>query len=351
MTDINSFIGSEMLTISQVMTKIGDNAYGILFLIDDSERLTGCVTDGDIRRHLLMGGSIDDNVMTAATGTPKVAHYLGEAMRIYEKQDFVVVPIVSDDNRIIELYCGEKQIVRRTAKLDIPVVINAGGKGTRLDPFTRVLPKPLIPIGDIPIIEMIMRQFQEYQCNDFHIIVNYKKELMKAYFADVKNDYNISWYNERKPLGTAGGLSLLKGMFKDTFFFSNCDVLIKSDLEKILQYHKDNKNMITMVCANKKMVIPYGVVETDRDGCIKNIKEKPSIPFATNTGLYILQPEITDDIEAAKAIDFTDVIEMEIGMGRRIAAYSIDEEEWMDMGQFSELERMRDKIYGKQRGV
>ena len=347
MTDINSFIGPKTLTISQVMERIGSNSYGILFITDDNDRLSGCITDGDIRRHLLSGGSLEDNVMKAATRKPKVARYLGEAMRLYEKQDYVVIPIVNDDNRIIELYYGEMQIVRRPAKLDVPVVINAGGRGTRLDPFTRVLPKPLIPIGEIPIIELIMRQFQDYDCDDFHIIVNYKKELMKAYFADVEKDYKISWYNERKPLGTAGGLSLLKGEFKDTFFFSNCDVLITSDFEKILKFHKENNNKITMVCANKKMVIPYGVVETGKDGIIERIKEKPTIPFATNTGLYILEPEIADDIEDGKSIDFTDVVEMEIKKGRKVAAYPIDEEEWMDMGQFSELEKMREKLYGR----
>ena len=104
--------------------------------------------------------------------------------------------------------------------LNIPVVINAGGKGTRLDPFTRVLPKPLIPVGDLPIIEHIMKEYQTYSCDEFHIIVNYKKDLMKAYFADNDNHYNITWYDEEKPLGTGGGLSLLRGKFTGTFFFA-----------------------------------------------------------------------------------------------------------------------------------
>ena len=348
MKDINSFIGKNTFTVAQTMECIGDNSYGILFLVDENDHIAGCVTDGDIRRHLLSGGFLDDNVMKAATKTPKVAHNYTEAQPLYAKNDYVVIPIINDDNVIIDLYMGDEDDSRNNAMLNIPVVVNAGGRGIRLDPFTRVLPKPLIPIGDIPIIELIMREFQNYGCNDFHIIVNYKRELMKAYFADMENDYNISWYDEYKPLGTAGGLSLLKGKFKDTFVFSNCDVLITADYEKIIEYHKHHNNKITMVCADKKIIIPYGVVETDINGTIKKIKEKPIIPFMTNTGLYIVEPEVVLDIEDNEPIDFTEVIELEMKKGRKVAVYQVEEEAWMDMGQMSELEKMRDRLYGKQ---
>ena len=130
-------------------------------------------------------------------------------------------------------------------------VIMAGGKGTRLDPFTRVLPKPLIPVGDLPIIEHIMKEYQSYNCNEFHIIVNYKRDLMKAYFADNENHYNITWYDEAEPLGTGGGLSLLRGRFRDTFFFANCDALLTANYESMLRFHKENRNTITMICIQK----------------------------------------------------------------------------------------------------
>lgn len=158
------------------------------------------------------------------------------------------------------------------------MVINAGGRGTRLDPYTRVLPKPLIPVGDLPIIELIMREYQSYACSEFHIIVNYKKELMKAYFADNDRSYKITWYDEEKSLGTGGGLSLLRGKFNSTFFFTNCDTLLTANYESMLKFHKDNGNVITMICAYKNMNIPYGVVEMGANGSIEEMKENRCCP-------------------------------------------------------------------------
>ena len=144
--------------------------------------------------------------MEAANKKPRFANTIDEAKMLYHKKNYIVIPVVDEDGTIIDLYSGSPGIQkRRREPLHIPVVINAGGRGTRLDPYTRVLPKPLIPVGDIPIIELIMQEYQSYSCDEFHIIVNYKKDLMKAYFADSERNYNITWYDEEKPLGTGGG--------------------------------------------------------------------------------------------------------------------------------------------------
>ena len=231
--------------------------------------------------------------------------------------------------------------------LNIPVVINAGGKGTRLDPFTRVLPKPLIPVGDLPIIELIMKEYQSYSCEVFHIIVNYKKELMKAYFADNERYYNITWYDEEKPLGTGGGLGLLKGKLTDTFFFANCDVLLTTNYESMIKFHKENGNIITMICAYKNISIPYGVIEMGLHGSIEKMKEKPSISFLTNTGIYIVEPEVIDDIEEGIPVGFPDIIEMERLKGKKVSVFPVSGNDWMDMGQLPELEKMRIKLFGE----
>ncbi|MCI8799404.1 MAG: NTP transferase domain-containing protein [Lachnospiraceae bacterium] len=227
------------------------------------------------------------------------------------------------------------------------MVINAGGKGTRLEPFTRVLPKPLIPVGDIPIIEHIMKEYQSYNCNEFHIIVNYKRDLMKAYFADNENHYNISWYDEDIPLGTGGGLSLLRGKFDDTFFFANCDALLTANYESMMKFHKENGSVITMICAYKNIEIPYGVVEMGANGAIKDMKEKPRMSFLTNTGIYIVEPEVIDDIKEGMAIGFPDIVEMERQKGKRVTVFPVREDDWMDMGQLPELEKMKLKLYGE----
>ncbi len=346
-TGILKFLGRNDISLSEAMREIDANSYGILFLTDEQGRLSACITDGDVRRFLLSGGKMEDAAIKAANRNPKTAHSLEEAHALYHRKNFVMIPVVDADGTVIDLYTGDNAANRERKALNIPVVINAGGKGTRLDPFTKVLPKPLIPVGDYPIIELIMKEYQSYSCNDFHVIVNYKRELMKAYFAENENHYNITWYDEASPLGTGGGLSLLKGKFQDTFFFANCDALLTADYEKMLRFHKENGNAITMICAYKNLSIPYGIVEIGENGSIENMKEKPVMSFLTNTGVYIVEPDIVWDIEDGISVGFPDIVEKERQKGRKVAAYPISENDWMDMGQIPELEKMRKRIVGE----
>ncbi|MBR3149656.1 MAG: CBS domain-containing protein [Eubacterium sp.] len=349
MTDIKSFIGSTELTVAETMQLIDRNTNGILFLTDENNRLYGCITDGDIRRFLLAGGKLEDSAKDVANVNPRTARSYDEAHTLYHKKNYVVIPIVDENGIVTDMYCGNPYSSNvEYTELNIPVVINAGGKGTRLEPYTKVLPKPLIPVGDLPIIELIMKEYQKYSCNDFHIIVNYKRDLMKAYFTDSENKYNISWYDEDKPLGTGGGLSLLKGKLNETFFFANCDELLTFDYAKIVDFHKSSGNVITMVCAYKNIEIPYGVVEMGENGVIEDMKEKPLMSFLTNTGVYIVEPEVLDDIEDNTPVGFPEIIEKERQSGKRVAVYPISENDWMDMGQISELEKMRKKLFGEQ---
>lgn len=347
MDDIRKLIGSLNLTVSEAMSGINRNDRGILFLEDDEGRLAGCITDGDIRRFLLAGGKMDEPAANAANNQPKAAYSFEEAKRIYHSRDYVVIPILDQNGRIEDFYDGGIITPLPRIALQIPVVINAGGKGTRLDPYTRVLPKPLIPVGDIPMIELIMNEFKSYSCDDFHIIVNYKKELMKAYFSDKDPEYHITWHDEEKPLGTGGGLSLLKGHFADTFFFSNCDSLLTANYERIIEFHKENHNVITMVCAYKNLVIPYGIVEMGLNGTIEEMKEKPMLSFLTNTGFYVVEPEVIEEMEDQVPAGFPEIMEKERQKGRKVAVFPVSENDWMDMGQVSELEKMREKLFGK----
>lgn len=345
-TDFQKNIGQADITLAQAMQEIDSNTNGILFLVDGQGKLVACISDGDIRRFLLSGGKMDSLAIQAANRNPKSAHSLDEAKSLYHKKNLIVIPIIDANGIIIDFYNGNGNGIKERSALNVPVVINAGGRGTRLDPFTKVLPKPLIPVGDLPIIELIMKEYQTYSCNDFHIIVNYKRELMKAYFADNEKKYNISWYDEDKPLGTGGGLSLLKGRFHDTFFFANCDALLTANYERMLQFHKENGNVITMICAYKTLDIPYGIVEIGLNGKIDKMQEKPSMSFLTNTGIYIVEPEVVEDVEADTPIGFPDIIEMERKKGKKTAVFPVSENDWMDMGQLSELEKMRRRMFG-----
>ncbi len=344
---LENFITKDSLTVAQAMQKIDNNAGGILFITDGSNKLVACITDGDIRRFLLKGGKMEAPVLKAANLNPKFAFSEEEAETLYHKRNLIVIPITDVNKRVIGLYTGEAPSAKPRPALSMPVVINAGGRGTRLDPFTRVLPKPLIPVGDLPIIEHIMKEFQTYQCTEFHIIVNYKRNLMKAYFSENENSYDIHWYDEEKPLGTGGGLSLLRDQLQSTFFFTNCDILLRANYERMLQFHREQKNVITMVCAYKNFSIPYGVIDMGVNGKIERMKEKPLLSFLTNTGIYLVEPEVLEDIEDNVAVGFPDVVEKQRAKGRNVAVFPVSENEWMDMGQLDELEKMREKLYGK----
>lgn len=332
-------------SVHEALKQLSNTAKGILFVVEENNHLTGTLTDGDIRRHLLSGGNLEASVDEVANHNPRIASDIDSARELYDPRSYCAIPVVDELGRITDIYIGSINEQDRTyPKLDIPVIVNAGGKGTRLDPFTKVLPKPLIPVGDYPIIEHIINEFGNYSCNDFHIIVNYKKEIMKAYFADNEKAYNISWYDEEKPLGTGGGLSLLKGKMNKTFFFTNCDILLKSDYKEMLDFHRENGNMITMICAYKTMTVPYGVVEIGKNGSIEGMKEKPEYSFLTNTGVYIVEPKVLEYIEDNVPVGFPDVVERLRQDGRKVAAYPIQESEWYDMGQLPELERMRARL-------
>ena len=348
MVNVQPFLGKQNLTVSEAMQQIDKNTAGILFLVNELNVLVGCITDGDIRRYLLAGGKMADPAIQAANKSPRFARTIDEAKNLYHKKNYVVIPVLDDCGCIIDLFSGDSDSSRKQHNpIHIPVVINAGGKGTRLDPFTRVLPKPLIPVGELPIIELIMQEYQSYACDEFHIIVNYKKNLMKAYFADNENRYNITWYDEETPLGTGGGLSLLRGKFSGTFFFANCDALLTANYESMLKFHKENRNIITMVCAYKNINIPYGVVDMGMNGRIESMREKPLMSFLTNTGIYIVEPEVIDDIRDGIPIGFPDVVEIERQKGKNVAVFPVSENDWMDMGQLPELEKMRIRLYGE----
>ena len=225
-------------TVQQALRQLDQTGKKILFLTDAAGHLTAALTDGDVRRYLLAGGTLEDSAANAGNHHPIAASSREEALRLLARHGCVAVPVLDGEGCITDIVLEGERQTEPCAALGLPVVIMAGGKGTRLEPYTKILPKPLIPVGDLPIMEHIMRQFRQYGCTEFHGIVNYKKQLIKAYFSENEEHFNTVWYDEDKPLGTGGGLSLLKGKLSGTFFLTNCDLLIFTDYEKLLRFHR-----------------------------------------------------------------------------------------------------------------
>lgn len=343
--DLSAFLLEANSSVKGAMQQINKNTKGIVYIIKN-EILSGVITDGDIRRFLLEGGDINSNISLIINTSPIILNLSEEkkAYQLMEDKKIRSLPIVDFENKIIKIYFNDDKVAEKKEKLNIPVVIMAGGKGTRLYPYTQILPKPLIPIGDKTITEHIMDRFIEYGCNSFTMIINYKKNFIKSYFEDNENSRKIYFEEEKEFLGTGGGLKLLHNKIRSTFFMTNCDVLIEEDYSRVLKYHKEQKNIVTMVCAVKKMIIPYGTVEVSNNDEILSFKEKPEFSFITNTGLYILEPEFIDMIPSNSFIHITDIIQKCIEEKKRVGIYKISEDKWLDMGQMEELEKMKKKL-------
>lgn len=344
---LTDFIIDKNVSVIDAMKKIDKNAKGIVYVCEDGI-LCGSITDGDVRRFILNDGSISDTVISIMNKTPIFCYSedrdlaQGRMLQMHIRS----IPVVNENKKIVDVVFldrDEEKFVEKK-QLNVPVVIMAGGRGTRLYPYTQILPKPLIPIGEKTITEHIMDRFKEYACNEFTMIVNYKKHFIKSYFDDSENQNQVDFVDEEEFLGTGGGLKLLEGRYNSTFFMTNCDVLIEEDYSKILDFHRMQKNIVTMVCAKKHMTIPYGTVEVTESGKATGIKEKPELSFITNTGFYVLEPEFISKIPDDTFIHITDIIQNCIDEGDKVGVYTISDECWLDMGQMEELERMKHKL-------
>lgn len=343
--NVKDFLIDEEFTMLEAMELLDRVAKKVLFVTQNGH-FVGAITDGDIRRWILKKGHLDAKVKDIANYNPK---FLYEKDKDYAKEYMLknsieALPILDKDKDIISVVLWNDEEVQNKKNLDIPVIIMAGGLGTRLYPYTKILPKPLIPIGEIPIAEHIINRFHKYGISNFFLIVNHKKNMIKAYFNEIEKDYTVSYIDEDKPLGTGGGLSLLKGEIDSTFILSNCDILIEEDYEKIYKFHKNEQNLITMVCSLKNIKIPYGVIEIGKHGEIEEMKEKPELSFFTNTGMYIVEPKVIEELEANKEIGFPDIINGYKKAGEKIGVYPISENSWLDMGQLDELDEMRRRL-------
>jgi Nucleoside-diphosphate-sugar pyrophosphorylase involved in lipopolysaccharide biosynthesis/translation initiation factor 2B, gamma/epsilon subunits (eIF-2Bgamma/eIF-2Bepsilon) len=343
---MNDVYIEEDKSILDAMQQLDKSARKILFVHREG-KLLASLTDGDIRRWILKKGNLQMSVKYAANYAPKYLyeHQVDQAMHAMKEYGIDALPVVDNEHRIKKVvFTSDFMQKYGTFEKDIPVVIMAGGLGTRLSPYTNILPKPLIPVGDYPIAEHIINRFYSYGCRQFYMIVNYKRNMIKAYFDEFEKEYRLDFITEEKALGTGGGISLLKGKIKDTFILTNCDILIDDNLTKAYEQHIESGNMITMVCSLKNFTIPYGVVNIGEDGMIASMQEKPNMSFFTNTGCYFVEPEVIEDLEYNEPADFPAIIEKYMKNGKRVGIYPIGEEAWLDMGQIDELEKMKTRL-------
>lgn len=333
-------------TISDTFKRMSDKGKKLLLVFND-RKFKGVISIGDIQRAIINKIDLSEpikNILRTnfkfATDTQSEDEI--KKMMLHYRMEFM--PIVNKDGDLLDVIFWEDIISNKKHQCDtpfnLPIVIMAGGQGSRLKPLTNVLPKPLIPIGDKTMIEDIMDRFVVCGSNNFYISVNYKADFIKNYFNQLpSSEYNIEFFQEDKPLGTAGSIKLLRNKINSTFFVSNCDIIIDDDYSHILDYHYENRNDITLVTAMKNYSIPYGIVETSKNGLLSEIKEKPELSFQINTGLYILEPSVIELIPEGVFFHITHLMEKIKEKGGRVGCFPISEKSWTDIGDWKEYQK------------
>ena len=334
------------------MEILDSTAKKILFVVDDGNRLIGSLSDGDIRRWILKGGDLHAEAQIVAfenSLTVTKPYIVNDIKVLMRKQNIEFVPVLDEAGRIIEMLNYEHLFngtikSEAISKLRIPIVIMAGGKGTRLEPFTRVLPKPLIPIGDKTILEIIIEKFLAYGVHEFYLSVNYKAAIIKSYFDELKPNYHLNYIEEDIPLGTAGALYKIKDTLSSPILVTNCDILIDIDYSDLHKHHINEKNDITMVASVKQYHIPYGVCEIEPGGGLKEIREKPELNFLVNTGMYVVEPSVLQLIPNNEYYHITELMEKIISEGGKVGVYPISENSWVDTGEWDEYKKAIQKF-------
>lgn len=345
MSDRTAFLKAltvpETATVRDAMEAIDRGAKQIALVVDEGGHLRATVTDGDIRRGLLRGTGLDAQV-TEIMQTDFTAMRENEgraaAMALMRARGLHHVPIINATGSLVDLVLIDEfsGIIRR----DTQVVLMAGGLGTRLRPLTETVPKPMLPVGGKPILELILRNFTEQGFQKFTIALNYRGNMIRDYFGDGSRfDAEITYLEETKKLGTAGALSLLETRPEQPFIVMNGDLLTSTPFDALLRFNAETNAVATMCARDYTMKVPYGVIEME-DSALRRIVEKPTYSHFVNAGIYVLSPDTLDHVEPDEPLDMPTLFERIIATGAEASVFPI-QEYWVDIGRHEDLERAR----------
>ncbi len=341
-------------SVKNALKKLDQTAEKTLIVVDENKKLLGALTDGDIRRYILKGDDIEKPINGIYNSNPVfiIDFDYTEAMakELFLKFKIELIPVVDKNKNIVDLitwdklFSGKLKNLRKYGAIDVPVVIMSGGKGTRMEPFTRVLPKSLIPVGNKTILEMIIDEFRNFGINRFIFTLNYKGSMIEAYFKSIEKNYDIQYIWEKDFLGTAGSLNLVKDIVQDTFIVSNCDVIVKANYQDGINFHRSHNASLTLLSSIQHFKIPYGVVNFKNGGEVTEIIEKPEYTNTINTGVYILEKSCLDLIPDNTVMDMPILIEKLLKSGKKVLTYPINEHDYIDIGQWDEYKKTIDKL-------
>lgn len=336
----------------ELVAAIDRAGVGLALLADDKGRLLRTVTDGDIRRAMIAGiplsspaavllarvvGGSDPGPVTAPVGAARA-----ELLHLMQSRKIRHLPLLDREGRAVEVVLLSDLI--EDVEPPLQAVVMAGGFGTRLHPLTETVPKPMLPIGDKPIIEYIVRQMQLSGIRHIDVATHYLADQIKAHLRDGSDfGVEINYVTERQPLGTAGALSLIARPGKTTLLM-NGDILTRVDFRAMHEFHRDNEAELTMALCPYDLKIPYGVVECDAN-LVTGLEEKPTLRHMVNAGIYLLEDSVYDLIPSQRVTNMTTVIHRLLRARRRVAAFPI-REYWLDIGQHADYLRAQEDARG-----
>lgn len=338
-----------MLQAMEQMDRVGHK----LLMVMTEDRFAGLLSIGAIQRAIVRGESPKTPIANILRKdiivcSPKDSPEKIKAEMLRCRSEYM--PIVDAAGKVADVvFWGdlfdETQHTRATVgKYDMPVVVMAGGEGTRLRPLTNILPKPLLPIGKKTIVETIMDRFVEIGCRRFYVSLNYMADAIERYLTE-HNDgrYELTFYREDRPMGSGGSLSLIRDKIKEPFWVTNCDNILQQDLAEIVEVHRQNGNEMTVVAAVKGMKLPYGNLITGEHERVVRVEEKPEFLFRVNTGVYILEPPLLKEIPDNKYYPITDLMNTIINRNGRVGCFPITDGSWCDIGNWEEYCKLIEK--------
>jgi len=330
------------ISIKEALKKIDEVGHRILFVCDEKDTLIGSLTDGDIRRRILKTGNLQEKIATCYNPNPtfmiKGRCSFDEIKALMLKKMLDVIPIVDMTGSITEIIFWDSLFNKKDLVHDrlanVPVAIMSGGKGKRLDPFTKILPKALMPVHEKPILEIIIDKFYRFGVKNFYVTLNYRGEMVRTYFESIEKKYKMHYIWEKNFSGTAASLKLLPPDIPETFIISNCDVIVDLDYPDLMRFHAENRNILTVVGSIQHYTIPYGIIKFEQKGKIKEIKEKPELDFTVNAGVYILDRKALSAIPANRNFDMTELINLLLEKGDNVGVYPVSQKSYVDIGQW-----------------
>ncbi len=343
-------------TIKDAIEKLNKTQLQCLLIVNDKDEFQGTLTDGDIRRSILKGKRFNSSIKNIYNKKP---YSLNKKPNFFDKQiiykkmynlNLNVVPIInSKSKKIIDIIVGSKieksQFKKKKSNSNLSVVIIAGGHGKRLEPFSKILPKPLLPIGEKPVIEYVLDKFYEQNFKKFITILNYKSKIIESYLRFTKYSKLLSIYTEKKTLGTIGGLRNIFKKLSNIFILTNCDVILDINYSDVLEFHKNNNFDLTIIASKKIITIPYGYCEVDEEGNLINMKEKPELDILTNVGFYVMNKKIVKKIDLNKKLNFDKFIKiLKSDKKIKIGVYPIEDSLWNDVGEWSEYKKSLENL-------